>query len=94
MKAPAVVPEEADGVPAPIVERADGFYWEGAGGVEVGPFASRELAEADRDAADGEPPEPGETLGEAENELGINDWLDAETGEPAEGQSPPHLSDE
>lgn len=38
--------------------------------------------------------EPGETLQEAEEEIGINPWLDAETGEPAEGQSPPHLERE
>jgi hypothetical protein len=28
--------------------------------------------------------EPGETLLEAEQELGIADWLDPDTGEPAE----------
>lgn len=33
--------------------------------------------------------EAGETLEEAESEIGINAWLDNETGEPAEGQSPP-----
>lgn len=41
-----------------------------------------------------EAPEPGETLAEAESELGINDWIDPETGEPPEGQSPPRLEDE
>jgi hypothetical protein len=40
---------------------------------------------------DEEGPEPGETLQEAQDEIGINDWLDSETGEPAEGQCPPHL---
>jgi hypothetical protein len=38
--------------------------------------------------------EPGETLREAEDEVGINQWIDPETGEPAEGQSPPHLEQE
>ena len=35
--------------------------------------------------------ETGETLQEAESEIGINEWLDSETGEPAEGQSPPRF---
>ena len=30
----------------------------------------------------------------AESELGIPDWIDPETGEPAEGLSPPHLDKE
>ena len=35
-----------------------------------------------------------ETLPELERAIGIADWLDPETGEPAEGQSPPHLEQE
>ena len=38
--------------------------------------------------------EPAETLREAEEEIGINEWLDPDTGEPAEGQSPPHIERE
>jgi hypothetical protein len=41
-----------------------------------------------------EAPEPGESLAEAESELGINDWIDPETGEPPEGQSPPRLEED
>lgn len=41
-----------------------------------------------------EPPLAEETLSEAEEEIGIHDWLDPDTGEPAEGQAPPHLVDE
>jgi hypothetical protein len=41
-----------------------------------------------------EAPAPGENLQEAESEIGINDWMDPETGEPAQGQSPPHLEAE
>lgn len=26
--------------------------------------------------------------------IGIADWIDAETGEPAEGESPPHLQED
>jgi hypothetical protein len=43
------------------------------------------------EAADDEAPEPGESLQEAESEIGIADWIDPETGDPAEGLSPPHF---
>jgi len=33
-------------------------------------------------------PEPGETLEEAESEIGIADYLDPETGAPAEEERP------
>jgi hypothetical protein len=39
-------------------------------------------------------PEPGETLQEAEDEIGIADWIDPETGAPAQGQSPPRFEAE
>jgi hypothetical protein len=35
-----------------------------------------------------------ETLPELEREIGIADWIDPQTGEPAEGQSLPHLNEE
>lgn len=35
-----------------------------------------------------------ETLPELEREIGMADWIDPLTGEPAEGQSPPHLDEE
>lgn len=38
--------------------------------------------------------DPIETLPELEREIGIADWIDPQTGEPAEGQSPPHLDEE
>jgi hypothetical protein len=76
----------------PIVERPDGFYWVSADGRrEFGPFPTIEDARADRDHGDEDAPVPGETLQEAEHEIGISDWIDPETGAPAEGQSPPHL---
>ena len=52
-----------------------------------------EAALADRDRYSEEAPSEGETVQEAEREIGIGDWIDAETGEPAEGQSPPHLEE-
>jgi hypothetical protein len=59
--------------------------------------APREPAVPEADAsepAEAEGLEPAETLREAEDEIGINEWLDADTGEPAEGQSPPHIEPE
>ena len=38
--------------------------------------------------------DPVDTLPDLEREIGIADWLDPQTGEPAEGQSPPHLEAE
>lgn len=35
-----------------------------------------------------------ETLPELEREFGMADWIDPLTGEPAQGQSPPHLDEE
>lgn len=78
-----------------ILERKDGFYWRDLEtGAELGPFPSAAAAMADaralEDEADSEP--SGQSLREAEDELGISDWIDPETGEPAEGYSP-HLED-
>ncbi len=79
-----------------IVERPDGFHWAAPDGrQEFGPFPTREEALADMlDSADERAPEPGETLQEAEGEVGMADWIDPETGEPAEGGCPPHLAPE
>lgn len=78
-----------------IVERPNGFYWQALDGQgEFGPFETYELARGRRDSAGQEQLTPGETLHEAESDIGINEWMDAETGEPAEGQSPPHLEEE
>src|SRR5919108_2956275 len=78
-----------------ILERPDGFYWESKQTKELrGPFESRAEAEADllaggggdgefeaADLADG-------TLQEAESELGISEWIDPDTGGPAEDNVP------
>jgi hypothetical protein len=75
--------------------RPDGYYWQTPDGKqEFGPFASLELALADMQLASEENPEPGETLQEAEDELGVSDWIDPDTGGLAEGLSTPHLSDD
>lgn len=79
---------------AAFVERPDGWYWLGPDGVQAfGPFDSRVDARANRDRYNEEAPAEGETVQEAEQEIGMSDWIDAETGEPAEGQSPPHIEE-
>ncbi len=84
----AVEPAEETGR---IVARPDGYHWLAQDGKqEFGPFETLEQAQQDMDAADGGELEPTLSLQEAEREIGIGEWLDPETGEPAEGPSPPH----
>ena len=72
-----------------IVERPDGFYWRPRGASrEYGPFDTLVGAVTDMQLAGDETPEPGESLAEAEDEIGIADWVDPETGEPAEERRP------
>lgn len=92
----AAIPEAVPAGPERIVQRPDGYHWIAPDGrQEFGPFETLEDARADMlDAADESAPQPGEDLQEAESEIGIADWIDPETGEPAEGTSPPHLDEE
>ena len=77
-----------------IIERPDGFYWQSkSGGVESGPFPSLIEAIQDMQYRDNSEVEPGETLEEAEADAGIADWIDPETGEPAE-ESIPRLEED
>lgn len=85
------IPNEYDSTG--IIERPDGFYWQDEmTGKEFGPFRSFQEAiedmqyNADSDAGT----EDG--LHEAEEELGIADWVDPDTGELAE-ESIPHIED-
>jgi hypothetical protein len=92
-----VIEEGPDGDlgPGPIHERPNGYYWSTVDGHrEFGPFESYELARVDRDRFDDRAPQPGESLDEAEDEIGIGKWIDPETGWPAEGGSPPHLDED
>jgi len=77
-----------------VIERPDGFYWENeASGETYGPFATLEEAiDAMPGGAEGDL-EVGETVEEAEAELGISDWIDRDTGLPAE-EGVPHLEDD
>ena len=76
-----------------MIERPDGFYWRAKGTArEYGPFPTLLAAVQDLQSIDGEAPEPGETLEEAQSEIGIADWIDPDTGEPAEEEGP-HLEE-
>jgi hypothetical protein len=72
-----------------IVQHPDGYYWL-TELHEVGPFATLDDARADMEATGaGEGGiEPGETLAQAEEDIGVETWIDPETGAPAEEQRP------
>jgi hypothetical protein len=72
-----------------LVERPDGFYWRPKGAArDFGPFATLLEAVQDMQGVDDGAPEPGETLAQAEAELGIAEWIDPDTGEPGEEERP------
>lgn len=75
-----------------IIDRPDGFYWQREGSdEEFGPFATLAAAVEDMEYADANI-QAGEPLEEAESEIGIGDWIDPETGQPAE-ESIPRIED-
>ena len=85
---------EAPSVDGRVIKRPDGYYWEAKGRDARGPFATRAEAEADLLAGGSEQGdfESEETLQEAESEFGIADWIDPDTGGPAE-DNVPHIED-
>ncbi len=93
--APSDMPEDVgdDDSSARIVTRPDGYHWLAADGrQEFGPFETVEDALADMLSTGADDQSgPGAALHEAEDEIGIADWIDPDTGEPAEGRSTPHL---
>ncbi|MDD5176400.1 MAG: hypothetical protein PHQ05_08280 [Sterolibacterium sp.] len=76
-----------------VIERPDGFYLQDRRtGKEYGPYATlRDAVDGMEDNANIEL-EPCEDIKEAEEELGIADWIDPETGALAE-ESIPHIED-
>ena len=90
---PAEEPVEAP-VQGRVIKRPDGYYWEAKGTEARGPFATRAEAEADLLAGGAEQGdfESEDTLQQAESELGISDWIDPDTGGPAE-DNVPHIED-
>ena len=77
-----------------VIERPDGFYWvKQETAAEYGPFVSLLEAVQDMEYSDGDQIENlAEDLHEIEEEIGINDWIDPDTGEPAE-ETFTHLED-
>jgi len=68
-----------------VIERPDGFYWNDKENDKVfGPFPTLLDAIQDMEYNAESDYEPGETLEEAEEEIGISDWIDQETGQPGE----------
>lgn len=89
------IPPEYD--QARVVERPDGYYWQDRLTDKLfGPFPSvLEAAQDMQTQSDNDIDndfEVGESLEEVEAEIGIADWIDPETGEPAEDSST-HLND-
>ena len=79
-----------------VIERPDGFYWQDKQtDEEFGPFDHFLDAVADMESSFNSdiPLEPAEGLKEAEEEIGIADWIDPDTGDPAE-ESVPHIEDQ
>jgi hypothetical protein len=91
---PIPIPETpADYDRTRIIERPDGFYWQSRETEKVfGPFATLWEAVQDMEYSADSGYEPGETLQEAEREMGLSDWIDPDTGAPGEG--PPLHDDE
>lgn len=78
-----------------IFLRPDGYYWQAPDGrQEIGPFDTHAEAMADMDSGDAGGWTPGETLAEAESEIGVADWIDPDSGGLAEGQAPTHIERE
>lgn len=72
-----------------IIERPDGFYWQdGPSGDEYGPFPTLVEAVADMEFNAASDFGPGESLEQAESEVGMSDWVDPDTGDPGENGTP------
>ena len=74
----------------PIVQRPDGYYWETESGELRGPFSTRAEAANDRLAGGASGDEEFEVgpLQEAESDIGVSEWIDPDTGGPAEDHVP------
>ena len=81
-----IIPETpADFDRTRVIERPDGFFWlDEENGEQFGPFDTLLEAVQDMEYNAESGNEPGETVEEAEQELGLAEWVDAETGELAE----------
>ena len=76
-----------------IVERPDGYYWvDEVSRKQSGPYKTIEEAVVAMQSSEEGDYEPGESLEEAESEIGISNWIDPDTGEPAE-EGVPRIED-
>lgn len=76
-----------------VFGRPGAYYWRGSeSGEEYGPFETLLDAANDMQSGSLADLEPGETLEEAEDEIGIAAWIDPDTGAPAE-ESVPRLEE-
>lgn len=72
-----------------VIHHPDGWYWLADDGrQEIGPFDTADAALADFRASVPSEIAPGESLQEAESDLGIAEWIDPDTGQPAEDHIP------
>ncbi len=79
------VPDEAE---SRVAARPDGYYWIADDGrQEFGPFGTAVEALAAMREGIETALEPGGSIAEAEAEFGIAEWVDPDTGSPAEEQS-------
>ena len=83
---PETPPERAR---ARVFRRADDYWWQSRDtGAEYGPFRTRLEATQDSEIGEREGDAESESLSEAESEIGIADWIDPDTGAPAEEDRP------
>jgi hypothetical protein len=76
-------------LPDRVIKRSDGYYWESKEkGETYGPFPTLVEAEADMLSGGGDEYESSDTLQQAESELGISEWIDPDSGVPAEDNIP------
>jgi hypothetical protein len=89
-----IAPTPSENDQTQVIERPDGFYWQDKLTEKVyGTFPTLLEAVQDMQGQNDNDYEEGDSLEDAEAEIGIADWIDPETGEPATGVAP-RLSDE
>jgi hypothetical protein len=89
-----VLPEAPEDDQTQLIERADGFYWHNLQtGELVGPYLTLLEAMEDVQSQEEDAYDESALLHEVGDEIGIADWVDADTGELAEGAHP-HLHNE
>ncbi len=94
IKTTPVAPTPSEKDQAQVLERPDGFYWQDMLSEKMyGPFPTLLDATLDMESQNDDGYEEGESLEDAEAEIGIAGWIDPDTGEPAESLSPRRSDD-